>query len=104
MSARSEPTRMSASVESKADRVRNHAEAHYERHAKQWVSSRYTQLLLREAPQPSLRPAGAVDDRKAHLMRAAIHLVERKQHLRLMRIERAAQRSLGRGRDDGLGR
>lgn len=102
--AASQPLRMAASVESKAERIRSHAEAHYERHAKHWVASRYTQLLLREAPQPSLRPDGVADDRKAHLFRAASHLVERKQQGRLIRIEKAAQRMSGLSRDDGIGR
>ena len=89
------------SVEGRADQVRQKAEAHHERHAKAWVASRYTRLLVREGNQPALRPAGATDDRKAHLMRAAIHSVERKQHLRIARIERAAQRISGNRQDFG---
>ena len=99
--AAAQPAPSVASVESKAEHVRSKAQSHYERNARTWVATRYTQLLLREGNQPALRPDGAVDDRKAHLMRAAIHLVERKQHQRLARIERAAQRMSGNGNEIG---
>lgn len=98
------PARLAASVESKADRVRSKAQTHYERHAKAWVSNRFTELLLNEGVHPAPRPNGVVDDRKAHLFRAATHLVERKQHLRLLRIEKAAQRMSGLNLDKGIGR
>ncbi len=100
--AATKPFHAASTAGSKADAIRAKAAAHYERHADKWVAKRYTQMLLREGHQPALRPDGASDDRKSHLMRAAKHMVERKQHLRLARIDRAAQRMAG--HDTGIGR
>lgn len=100
----SKVAQISSAVQEKAERVRAKADAHYERHAKQWVSAQYTKMLLNEGTHQSPRPSGVVEDRKAHLFRAATHLVQRKQHLRLLRIEKAAQRMSGLDRDIGFER
>jgi hypothetical protein len=91
-----------ASVIEKAERISRHAETHFEKHREQWISTRYRQLLLKESAQPSMRPMGASDDRKAHLYRAATFLTERKQTSRIQSIEHAANRMLGLERKSGL--
>lgn len=91
-----------ASVIERAERISRRAETHFEKHREQWISTRYRQLLLKEGAQPSLRPMGASDDRKAHLYRAATFLTERKQASRIQRIERATNRMQGLDRKAGL--
>ena len=67
------------------------AEVHFEKHRQLWTNRQYSQLLAREGGRMDLRPSGMVDDRKAHLMRAADHLVRQRQSVRLSSIIRMAE-------------
>lgn len=97
-----------AEVSAKVERVTAKAEAHFEKRRQLWTNRQYSQLLAREGSRMELRPPGMVDDRKAHLMRAADHLVRQRQSVRLSSISRAAQNMLTnspeRGHSHGLGR
>jgi len=106
MSARAERAEIAAneSVRDKQERVTERAHAHFETQGRQWVASRYRQLLLTEGPAPALRPDGASEDRSARLMRAAEHLVHSKQHRRLELIRMAGERMMGVGKTKDIGR
>lgn len=79
-------------VADKASRVTARALTHFEQNRRQWITARYGKLLQQDAPAPTLKPAGMGEDRSGRLMRAATHLVERKQAVRLDRIRSAAER------------
>lgn len=101
------PPERAAEVIAKAERVIAKAEAHFEKHRQLWTNRQYGQLLARDGERMAFRPNGMADDRKAHLMRAADHLVRQRQAKRLVKIERAANNMLNRpdrGRDVSLGR
>jgi uncharacterized membrane protein len=87
-----------AEVSIKAERVTEKAEAHFEKHRKQWTNRQYSELLARDGERMAFRPAGMQDDRKAHLMRAADHLVRQKHVTRLSKIDRAADNMLGKNK------
>lgn len=89
----------------KAERALSRCEAHYDKHRDAWIAKRYQTLLAKEGAQPTLRPSWAQEDRKSHLYRAATLLVQRKQQLRVQKINAVAHRQAGRerGNDVGLG-
>lgn len=97
-----------AEVSAKAERVTARAEAHFEKHRQLWTNRQYGQLLARDGERMAFRPNGMVDDRKAHLMRAADYLVRQKQAMRLALIDRAASNlqtgRSGKERQSGIGR
>ncbi|HMG46276.1 MAG TPA: hypothetical protein VK614_02300 [Allosphingosinicella sp.] len=84
--------RSGENVREKQARLSEQAVTHFEKNRRQWIASRYGKLLRQEAPGPELKPAGMGEDRAGRLMRAATHLVERKQTLRLDRIRSAGER------------
>jgi hypothetical protein len=90
-----------AEVMAKRDHVTARAEAHFEKHRQGWTNRQYGALLASDGERMALRPRGMPDDRKAHLMRAADHMVRQKQAQRLSRIDRAADKMLSgnRGRN-----
>lgn len=89
-SSRSRPA--NENVADKEARVTARAVNHFEDNRRGWIAARYTQLLHKEAPGPQLKPPGIGEDHATRLYRAATHLVERKQALRLDRIRSAAER------------
>lgn len=86
-----------AEVSAKAERVTARAEAHFENHRQLWTNRQYGRLLALDGERMAFRPNGMADDRKAHLMRAADHLVRQKQAQRISRIGRAAENLLMEG-------
>ena len=94
LSALPAPPERAAEVSAKAERVTAKAEAHFEKHRQLWTNRQYGQLLARDGLRMDLRPPGMVDDRKAHLLRAADHLVRQRQSVRLSSISRAADNML----------
>lgn len=82
-------------VREKESRIVERAQAHFEKQREGWITKRYHQLLKQDAPAPSLQPRGAVEDRSARLMRAAAHLVDRRQEARIHRIRSAAEHMIG---------
>jgi hypothetical protein len=76
----------------KGARVTARAVGHFQQNRRQWIATQYRNLLLKEAPGPEPRPPGMGESHASRLMRAATHLVERKQALRLDRISSAAER------------
>lgn len=101
--ARASQTARDASVQSKAERVTEFAQRSFERCERQWTNQFYQRLLKREGNAPSLQPTWAVNDRGAHLMRAAEKMSVHRHKKNMNRIERAAERMAGRNRD-GLAR
>ncbi|MBB4858173.1 hypothetical protein HNO88_001492 [Novosphingobium chloroacetimidivorans] len=91
------PPERAAEVCEKAERVTAKAEAHFEKHRQLWTNRQYGQLLARDGERMAFRPNGMADDRKAHLMRAADHLVRQKQVQRISKIARAAQKMMMEG-------
>lgn len=92
-------SRVSDPVAVRQTNVIDKAQSHFEKHREAWVARRYTQLLMQDAPAPALKPHGSVEDRSAHLMRAASHIVDRRQEARLSVIRSAASR-IRNGRHD----
>jgi hypothetical protein len=101
--ARAEPKPRDVAVQSKHERVTQFAEKQFERCKEQWAANYYDRLLKREGNAPSLQPSWGVQDRKAHLLRAAGNLARQRFSKNLQRIDRAVDRMEGRKRD-GLGR
>lgn len=101
--ARAESKPRDVAVQSKHERVTQFAEKQFERCKGQWTANYYDRLLKREGNAPALQPSWGVQDRKAHLLRAAGHLAKQRLSKNLQRIDRAADRMEGRKRD-GLGR
>jgi hypothetical protein len=96
-----------AEISAKRDRVSERAETHFEQSRQKWTNRQYGELLANDGERLTLRPAGMVDDRKEHLMRAADYMVRQKQANRMARIERAAGNLLSenqRGNARGIGR
>lgn len=94
--ARAESKPREAAVQSKHERVTQFAEKQFERCKGQWTAQNYDRLLKREGNAPSLQPSWGVQDRKAHLLRAAGHLAKQRLSKNLQRIDRAADRMAGR--------
>ena len=88
-----------SAVQSKYDRVTQFAEKQFERCKGQWTAQNYDRLLKREGNAPSLQPSWGVQDRKAHLLRAAGNLARQRLAKNIQRIDRAADRMAGRKRD-----
>ena len=98
--ARASQTAREASIESKRERVTSFANKQFERCERQWTNQYYDRLLKREGSAPTLQPSYAVDDRKAHLIRAAERLAHNRLHRNVQRIDRVANRMMGRKRDE----
>lgn len=77
-----------------ADRTTAQAEREFRENQVQWIIRQYGDLLARDGARLSLQPSGATDDRKAHLMRAADHMVKRNHAARLAGINRIAEQLL----------
>lgn len=101
--ARASQTAREPSIDAKRERVTEFAQRSFERCKDQWAAKNYDRLLKREGNAPSLQPSFAVNDRKAHLMRAAGNLALQRHHKNVARINRVADRMIGRKRDE-LGR
>ncbi len=85
----------------KRDHVLNHAKEHFAERRSAWIVSQYAKLLRQDAPAPALRPIGMQDDRKTVLLRAAAHLVDKRQSRRIQKITACADRMIsGKDRDD----
>lgn len=91
-------------IADKETRVTARAVDHFEQNRRQWITARYGKLLQQDAPAPTLKPPGLGEDRAGRLMRAATHLVERKQAQRLDRIRSAAERLASGRRSNQIGR
>ncbi len=96
---RAESKPREAAVQSKHERVTQFAEKQFERCKGQWTANYYDRLLKREGNAPSLQPSWGVQDRKAHLLRAAGNLARQRLAKNIQRIDRAADRIAGRKRD-----
>lgn len=81
-------------ITSWADRTTARAEFEFRENREQWTNRQYGELLARDGERMSLRPPGATDDRKAHLMRAAEHIVRRNHAARIAGINNAAHKLL----------
>jgi hypothetical protein len=101
--ARAESKLREPAVQSKHDRVTHFAEKQFERCKGQWTANYYDRLMKREGNAPSFQPSWGMQDRKAHLLRAASNLSQQRLARNIQRIDRAADRMAGRKRD-GLGR
>lgn len=101
--ARAESKPRDVTVQSKHERVTQFAEKQFERCKGQWTANYFDRLLKREGNAPSFQPSWGVQDRKAHLLRAAGNLARQRLAKNIQRIDRAADRMAGRKRD-GLGR
>ena len=101
--ARAESKPREATVQSKYERVTQFAEKQFERCKGQWTANYFDRLLKREGNAPALQPSWGVQDRKAHLLRAAGNLARQRLAKNIQRIDRAADRIAGRNRE-GLGR
>lgn len=93
--------RATETIDQKEVRISEMAERHFEKHRNSWVAARYGDLLKKDSPAPALKPHGSREDRTAHLVRTANHLVNRKHQARLETIKTAAER-VRTGRDQGL--
>jgi hypothetical protein len=96
--------RASETITEKGDRIAKRAETHFEKQRPKWVAARFDALMKKDAPAPALRPRGMPDDKRERLLRAASHLVDRKQHARMHRISRVIDRHISRNSDDKLAR
>lgn len=83
-----------AEITAWAERTTARAEYEFRQNREEWTNKQYGELLARDGERLSLQPAGATDDRKAHLMRAAEHIVQRSHAARLAGINRAAEKLL----------
>lgn len=98
--ARAELKPREAAVQSKHERVTQFAEEQFERCKVQWTANYFDRLLKREGNAPSLQPSWGVQDRKAHLLRAAGNLARQRLAKNIQRIDRAADRMAGRKHND----
>ncbi|MFS0735589.1 hypothetical protein ABC347_00930 [Sphingomonas sp. 1P06PA] len=83
-----------AEINSWADRTTARAENEFRENREAWTNKQYGELLARDGERLSFQPSFATDDRKAHLMRAAEHMVKRNHAARLAGINRAAEKLL----------
>lgn len=77
-----------------AGRTTARADYEFHKNRKEWTNQEYGKLLAKEGERMAFSPSGTVDDRKAHLMRAAEHVVKRNHAARLSGINHAAEKLL----------
>lgn len=77
-----------------AERTTVRAQLEFRENRSEWTNQEYGKLLAQDGERMAFRPNGMVDDRKAHLMRAADQLVKRNHAARLSGINRAAEKLL----------
>ncbi|MEJ7928293.1 hypothetical protein WG908_16215 [Sphingobium sp. AN641] len=87
-----------AKVHRAADRVREKAQSHYEKHRDTWVARHYGKLLLKAMPTLALTPPGMWSDPKIALMNRARNEVQRNHAKRLQFIETVRKAMLDAGR------
>ena len=83
-----------ARINSWADQATARVVENYNETCALWVNEEYGRLLGREGERRSLQPGWATDDRKAHLMRAAEYIVNRKFMEKLDSINQLAEQLL----------
>ncbi len=83
-----------AEITAWADRTTARAQHEFRYFGEQWTNEQYGKLLAKDGERLEFRPDGATPDRKAHLMRAAEHMVNRAHEARLAGISRAAEKLL----------
>ena len=98
--ARASQSAGEASIDAKRERVTEFAHRSFERCKDKWTARNYDRLLKREGNAPSLQPSFAVNDRKAHLMRAAGNLALQRHHKNVARINHIADHMIGCKRDE----
>lgn len=81
-------------ISSWAERSTERAEREFRENREHWTNRKYGELLARDGGRLSLQPPGSTDDRKAHLMRAADHMVRRNHATRLANIHQTAEKLL----------
>ena len=83
-----------AEITNWASRTTARAEHEFKQNRAEWTNQEYGKLLAKDGGRMEFRPDGATDDRKAHLMRAAEHLVKRNHAARIACINCAAEKLL----------
>jgi hypothetical protein len=113
----SKMTAREASLNARADKAIERLGARHEANQTQQVAKRFENLVRSDRPVPSLKPHGAIEDRRGWHMRVAQYQIKREHGARLNKVRDVAkamsqstpvrqqnkQQNTKRGRDD-LGR
>ncbi|OYU76335.1 MAG: hypothetical protein CFE32_10625 [Alphaproteobacteria bacterium PA3] len=109
----SKMTAREASLNARAEKAIERLGARHKANQAQQVAKRFEKLSRSDRPAPSLKPHGAIDDRRGWNMRSAQYQIKREHAVRILKVRDVAkamskttpnrQQSKQRGRDD-LGR
>jgi hypothetical protein len=87
----SKMTAREASLNARAEKVIARLGARHEANQTQQVAKRFEKLMRSDRPAPSLKPHGAIEDRKGWLMRSAQYQIKREHGARLNKVRDVAK-------------
>jgi NADH:ubiquinone oxidoreductase subunit E len=87
----SKMTAREASLNARADKAIERLGARHEANQAQQVAKRFEKLMRSDRPAPSLKPHGAIEDRKGWLMRSALYQIKREHGARLNKVRDVAK-------------
>jgi hypothetical protein len=87
----SKMTAREASLNARAEKAIERLGARHEANQAQQVAKRFEKLMRSERPAPSLKPQGAIEDRKGWLMRSAQYQIKREHIARLNKVRDVAK-------------
>ena len=87
----SKMTAREASLNARVDKAIERLGARHEPNQAQQVAKRFEKLMRSDRPAPSLKPQGAIEDRKGWLMRSAQYQIKREHGARLNKVRDVAK-------------
>ncbi len=87
----SKMTAREASLNARAEKAIERLGARHEANQAQQVAKRFEKLMRSDRPAPSLKPHGAIEDRKGWLMRSAQYQIKREHGARLNKVRDVAK-------------
>ncbi len=87
----SKMTAREASLNARAEKAIERLGARHEANQAQQVAKRFEKLMRSDRPAPSLKPQGAIEDRKGWLMRSAQYQIKREHGARLNKVRDVAK-------------
>ncbi len=87
----SKMTAREASLNARAEKAIERLGARHEANQAQQVAKRFEKLMRSDRPAPSLKPQGAIEDRKGWLMRSAQYQIKREHSARLNKVRDVAK-------------
>jgi hypothetical protein len=87
----SKMTAREASLNARADKAIARLGARHEANQTQQVAKRFEKLVRSDRPAPTLKPHGAIEDRRGWLMRSAQYQIKREHAARIGKVRSVAK-------------